>query len=310
MIIDAHTHLLDRSWLPAPWWQWLHKFYTDGQRAFSPASKRGETAIESLWDPDGSKLIAAMDEAGVDKSIVLPLDFGIRFGEPEISITEQHRRIHGVVAAHPSRLIGFVGVDPRRPEAIDIIRSSIKDLGFMGVKLHPGAGFSVRSTAMQPIWEQILELDVPVMVHTGHAFGPLMSRHCQPIDLDDPLAKYPDLRIVAAHLAGGWFDELCWMGYTKPNLYADISLWQNRCRQNRADFISAIRTALDMFGPGRLLFGTDWPFTAGLMQPKEYVRIIRELGADGKTRFMSAEIKGLLGGNVQKLLGDRRSLKG
>jgi len=305
MIIDFHTHLLDGPWLPAPWWRWLEKFHTDGRRTFNPGFlRKRETYIESLWDPDGNKLIAAMDDAGLDKSVVLPLDFGILFGEPEIPIAEQHRRIHGIVAAHPSRLIGFVGVDPRRPDAIDIIRSGIRDLGFKGVKLHPGTGFSVNSESFRPVWEQILELNVPVLVHTGQAFGPLQSRHCRPTELDDTLARYPDLRIIAAHLAGGWFDELCWMGYTKPNLYSDISLWQIRCRQNRKGFISSIRTALDMFGPERLLFGTDWPFTAGLMQPKEYIRAVRELaaGSDTDPNFMSAEIRGLLGQNAQKLL--------
>jgi len=175
------------------------------------------------------------------------------------------------------------------------------------VKLHPGAGFSVNSASFRPVWEQIVELNVPVLVHTGHAFGPLQSRHCRPIELDDILAEYPDLRIVAAHLAGGWFEELCWMGYTKPNLYADVSLWQIRCRRNRNGFLSSIRDALDMFGPERLLFGTDWPFTAGLMTPKDYLRTFRDLAAspDAGPEFMSAEIKGLMGRNAQKLLADR-----
>jgi predicted TIM-barrel fold metal-dependent hydrolase len=59
-----------------------------------------------------------------------------------------------------------------------------------------------------------------------------------------------------------------------------------------------------MFGPERLLFGTDWPFTAGLMHPKEYLRAVCKLaaGSDTDPNFMSAEIKGLLGKNAQKLL--------
>jgi len=306
MLIDAHTHLLDRSWLPIDWWRWLEKYHGDRRRPLGPAGNKGKSGIESLWDPDGTRLLTAMDDAGLDQSIILPLDFGLRFGEPETSIAEQHRLIHRVVRAHPGRLVGFVGVDPRRAEALDIIRHGVRELGFKGVKLHPGAGFPIDSETMDPLWELVCELDVPVIVHTGHAFGPLLSRHCRPLSLDAPLARYPDARIVAAHLAGGWFDALSWMGYTKPNLYADISLRQIEYRKNPKGFASTIRKALDMFGPERLLFGTDWPFTADLMPPKDYVQAVTDLAADQERDipFISAEIKGLLGRNARKLLGE------
>ena len=307
MIIDFHTHLLDRSWLPDQWWQWFERFHAGSRGTFSrPFTKNKEGIIETLLDPDGSKLIAAMDAAGIDISVVLPLDFGLRFGEPEVSIMEQHLRINQIVESHPSRLIGFVGVDPRRPDAAEIIESGIKDFGLKGVKFHPGAGFSLDKETARPIWERVAKLNVPVLVHTGQAFGPLFSRYCNPVTLDDALARYPDIRIIAAHLGGGWFDELCWMGYTKPNLYADISLWQIRCRRNREDFTASMRKAFDMFGPERLIFGTDWPFTENLMQSKEYVLAVQNLFAEpgAGPDFLSAEIKGLLGKNAQRLLAD------
>jgi uncharacterized protein len=305
MNIDFHTHLLDREWLPKDWWRWLETYYAKPRGAFGRLfSHKYKRKLEELWDPEGRKLIAGMDSAGIDVSVVLPLDFGVRFNEPKISIIEQHRLIAQVVSAYPSRMIGFVGVDPRRPDARDIIETGIEELGFKGIKLHPGTGFSLNNPEFSFIWEKAAEKKIPVLVHTGQAFGPLLSKYCRPTILDDILANYPDVRIVGAHLAGGWFDELCWMGYTKPNFYADISLWQIRCRMNKADFAGSIRKAIDMFGPDRLLFGTDWPFSNSVMESSEYVRSIKELGVSSETgsNFISAEIRCLLGKNAERLL--------
>ncbi len=174
-----------------------------------------------------------------------------------------------------------------------------------GVKLYPGAGFALYEDRFRPLWDKIAALGVPVMIHTGQAFGPLLSRYCTPSSLDDILALYPEINLIAAHMGGGWSDELCWMGYTKRNLYTDISLWQLRYRQNRPDFTSTIRKALDMFGPGRVLFGTDWPFTESVMAPGKYVQAVKDLvhfDDPDEPQFLSAEIRGLLGENCFRLL--------
>ena len=305
MIVDFHAHLTDESWLPAAWRRWMEEYRSNASGTFGGVfSKSRSAGIEDLYDPDGSKLIDEMDEAGIKKSVILPLDFGLLLGEPETSIMEQNRRIGRIVNAHPSRLIGFAGVDPRRADTKEIIERGVKEFGFKGVKFHPGTGFSLDDEALRPVWDLIAGLGVSVMVHTGQAFGPLLSKTCSPVVLDEILARYPEIRIIAAHLGGGWFDELCWMGYTKPNLYADISLWQIRCRKNRRDFVAALRKALDMFGPERLLFGTDRPYTSYLMKPGEYIAAIRSLSSKEETGadFITSEIQGLLGKNAEKLL--------
>jgi predicted TIM-barrel fold metal-dependent hydrolase len=173
-----------------------------------------------------------------------------------------------------------------------------------GLKLHPAAGFHLEDNDSMILLEKAAEFDVPVIVHTGQAFGPLLSKHCQPTGVDEVLARLPGIRLIAAHMGGGWFEELCWTGYVKRNLYTDISLWQIRCRQNFKDFAGFIRKALDMLGIDHVLFGTDWPFTASVINPKAYVQAIEQFANTPAVNvsFAKAEIKAILGKNAAVLL--------
>jgi len=74
-------------------------------------------------------LIADMDEAGVDKSVAAPLDFGVMCKqETDLSIWEINEYIAEAQKKHPDRIIGFVGVDPLRgSEAIHLLEKGVKD---------------------------------------------------------------------------------------------------------------------------------------------------------------------------------------
>src|ERR1700757_4457995 len=87
------------------------------------------------------------------------------------------------VAAHPERLIGFVGVDPMAedPEAI---RRTIRDA----------------VPRCEPVYQACMELDVPLLMHTGIP-----------------------LPIIAAHLGVPWVMETIAVAVRHPNVYLDVS---------------------------------------------------------------------------------------
>jgi len=292
MIIDFHTHILDKSWLPQKWWQWIEDYYANSWLNYS---------VSDLYDPFGERLIHSMNDANIDISVILPLDFGLLLGEPDTPIEEQNRLISEVVKKHENRLVAFVGVDPRRPNALEIIEYGINELNMKGVKLYPGTGFIPDLNGFCSLFEKISEMQIPVMVHTGQTFGPLLSKYCRPTYLDEILASFMKMKIIAAHMGGGWFDEICWMGQCKNNLYTDISMWQKRYKQNKNDFALCLKKALDMFGFQKILFGTDWPFTSAVMTQKSYVQAILNLTKE-MSFFLSSEINGILGNNAKALL--------
>jgi predicted TIM-barrel fold metal-dependent hydrolase len=225
-------------------------------------------------------------------------------GEAAISIEEQNKKIAELQARNSERLIAFVGIDPRRGNALEIVERGIKEYGMKGIKLYPACGFYPNETALQGFFEKCAEWNVPILIHTGQASQPLQSKYCKPIDLDDVLVRFPKIRIIAAHLGGGWHDELFWMGATKSNLFVDISAWQQMCLQNFPAFCSHLRQAIDMFGLYRVLFGTDTPFYNSVCPNKRFVETLAALPSNAPPgiTFRSSEIQALLGENAKTLL--------
>ena len=304
MIIDFHTHIIDRSWLSERWWTWLTEYYNSRRQKSLLPNIGTDAIIDRLCDHDGSKLLGAMEEAKIDKSVVLPLDWGILLGEPPVPIEEQHKRIAEIAQDSNGKIIPFVGIDPRRNNAVELIEYCLDDYKMQGIKLYPATGYDLQNDAFRPIFEVALKFNVPVLLHTGYSFGPFLSKYCGPAVLDYLCATYPDVTFIAAHLGAGFLEELCWLGYTKPNLYADCSLMQIRTRQNYPEFTRNLRLACDLFGSRRILFGTDWPFSQSVMRNEEYVDAFRKLKSlDGVgTKFAGYEVKQILGGSAEDLL--------
>ena len=124
MIIDFHYHVLAEDWYPEGWWLAIAATYVHGLRSVGLQmnfEEVRENMIPPLWDPDGETLIAEMDEAGIDRTVILPMDFGLLFGEPKLSIEEQNRAFAYLQKRHPDRIVAFATVDPRRANAVALI---------------------------------------------------------------------------------------------------------------------------------------------------------------------------------------------
>jgi len=307
MIIDVHFHLIIEDWLPEAWWNGVARIYVHGLKAMGidmTSEAVRQTIFGSFWDPDGEALIREMDAAGIDKTVILPsVDWGIAMGEPKVSYEEQNKAYAEVQRRHPDRIIAFAGVDPRRPNAIKFVETAIKEWGLKGLKLHPGSGFYPNGRESYRLLKRVCELGVPVLCHTGQ--WPLYDKYCDPVYLDDILVDFPNLTVIAAHLAEGWHNTLFAMATYKPNLATDFSRWQAAARNHYHYFCEHLRRALDCFGSDRVLFGTDGPYFRAIMTDKDWVQLIKDLpqkAPDGIT-FTQAEVEAMLGGNAARILG-------
>jgi predicted TIM-barrel fold metal-dependent hydrolase len=305
MIIDIHAHILEYSWLPPKYWIWLEKYYQNrgGHTKFSFGKKK--TSIIDEWsDPCGKKLLGAMAKAGIDQTVVLPLDWGLLLGEPPVSIAEQNIAIGEISKNSKGKIIAFVGVDPRRKNAIEIIEYCLKEYRMRGIKLYPAAGYDLQDEKYKPVFEKAMEYQVPIIIHSGYSFGPFLSKYCTPLIFDYLCATYPQIKIIAAHLGGGFLEQFCWLGYAKSNLYTDCSLLQIRSKQSYQQFAQMIRFACDFFSSSRIFFGTDWPFSQSVMKNIEYISLIKKLSSIEipNIQFANYEVKQILGQNAYRML--------
>ena len=310
MIIDFHTHLFCQGWLPPKFFHGVARFITAefAKHGIVQSNEEvGDSLLEAAHDPDAEMLLAAMDEAGIDKSVLFAVDFGLALGEPELHIKEVNRKISEVVSRHPDRLLAFASVDPRRPDALEIFSACVEQWGMKGLKLHPSAGFYPNQQEVYPLLEKAAHYKVPVIIHSGGVMVPLRSKYSQPIFFDDLAADFPDLPIIAAH-AGGCLDyrQMLNIINMKINLLAEISAWQVMALRRYKLFCESLREMIDFSGPDRILFGSDSPAMSSIMANSDWVELIKKLPENAPSAgvaFTEEEVNAILGGNAQRVLG-------
>lgn len=309
MIIDAHCHLFREDWLPQKFWEEFAEFL-----AAASARQGGTLSLErvrrevlpSLWDPTGEKQIRAMDEAGIDVAAVVLLDYGLLYGEPPVPIEEQNRHLAALTQRWPGRLLPFVGVDPRREGAVELLERGVREWGMRGLKIHPSAGFYPNGPEAYALFEVARKLDIPVATHTGMIMGSLKARYSHPLHLDDVLTDFPHLKLIAVHLGdtrGAYWNEVASLASMRPNLYLDLCGWQGMARRNYPAFCQTLRSVLDIAGADRLLLGTDGPANRAVLSDRAWVELIRTLPhqAPAGLSFSQEEVVSILGGNAHRL---------
>ena len=249
-----------------------------------------------------------MDEAGVEKVMIMPVDWGLvpAFKDSTLDIWEQHRLHAEAAGRYPDRIITFACFDPRRPDAVQLLDRAVSELGMVGLKIHPAAGFFPNDRAVYPMYEKALDLGIPVMVHTGPEPKPLYSRHCQPIYVDDVAADFPDLNIILAHAGlSAWWQEAAGVASVAPNVYLDISGWQAMARLRPAEFYATLRSLIDTVGARRIMWGSDYPALRLLLSEAAWAKSISEpseIAQEKGIGFSEEEVSGIMGDNAVRLL--------
>ncbi len=310
MAIDIHSHLFVREFHHESWW--------DGLAHFLPSSVPGTAASEEVaqefkntvlpqwWDPGGAGHIRRMDEAGIEKSVLLAVDLGLVLGEAEITIEQQNKHVSQVVEKHPDRLVWFCGVDPRRDGVVELFERCVTEWGARGLKLYPIAGFLPADRASYPLYERASAWKVPVLFHMGVSGGPPFKNegHAHVSTLLRVLVDFPDLTVIVAHLGMGFWQDLIALGKVRENVMCDFCAWQDVIKEDYDTFCYVLRQVLDQFGKDRVMFGTDAPALEHKMTTKEFVNIIGDLPdkAPSPTRFTEEEVSAILDSNARRLL--------
>lgn len=180
------------------------------------------------------ELIEQMDEYNVEKAVIstFPMEESLR-----------------AVEKHPDRLIGAAWVNPMEKEAVSQIRAAVRDYGFKAVKLHPlSQSYLPNDECVFPVAELAEELDIPLMIHTGHPPFSLPWSVAQLADL------YPRVKMVMIHMGHGngmYVQSAIDMAKKYPNLYLETSGMPMHTK---------IKEAYEQVGSDRIMWGLDAPF--------------------------------------------------
>ena len=227
---------------------------------------------------------AAMDEAGVERAFLISNSYLMT----EADGAARHganAELAAFVAAHPGRFHGFCGVDISWSDAAQVARDCLALPGMIGVKLHPETkGQDLTHPGHRARLGALLDAARPYgalfMIHAGYknAAGEVAS-------LLDAFRRRPELTLVVAHAASGYPAALsAWKGGLRgsDNVLAETSGFDPL----------KFSAALDAFGRGRLLFGSDM----SVRSPKRALERLEDAKLSARDREL------LLRGNGAALL--------
>ncbi|MFM8724244.1 MAG: amidohydrolase family protein [Planctomycetaceae bacterium] len=236
-IIDIHSH----------YWRYPEHFQEDFRSQAKRARAGVEVDLTVTWN-------SYAQSAPTDVRTVV---FG---GKAKLSgLWVDDADIADYVSQQPEKLIGFLSLDPTQPGWQQELHFGHQELGLRGIKLMPMyAGFRPDDERLNPLWDYASRNQLPVLLHTGTTFisqAPL--EFTLPRLLDTVAIRFPELRLILAHLGHPFEGECVAVIRKHPNVYADVSALHYRPWQ----LYNSLMLVQEYGVWHKLLFGTDYPFT-------------------------------------------------
>lgn len=236
MIVDVHAHWFRSTEGFSP------DFLAQAQRA------KGQpvdlvTRYEEYWAASG----------GCEKVIV----FGGKARRSGLWVPDHE--VADFAQSDPARVIGFMSLDPTEPGWQEEMRHGHEELGLRGIKLMPMyAGFYPNDRSLDPLWSYAQEHRLPVLLHSGTTFVSQAPLDCTlPRHIDDVAIRFPEVRIIMAHLGHPYEGECIVVIRKHPNVYADISALHYRPWQ----LFHSLMLVQEYGVWDKVLLGSDFPFT-------------------------------------------------
>lgn len=210
---------------------------------------------------------------------------------------EEETRYLLSIADNNDWVLGVVGwIDFESPSALGRLAAFSKHPRFKGVR-------PMLQGIEQPDWV-LREAFTPIFRHlasSGLAFDGLV-RASQICELATLARRYPDLRIVLDHagkpdIAHGQFADWARQiaGFAAaPNAYCKLSGLWTEAGGDHADARIApyVTVLLEQFGPGRLMWGSDWPVLELAGHYADWIeqcqRLLASIGSDGQRAVFGA----------------------
>lgn len=239
-------------------------------------------------------LLEAMDAQGVDLAVISAVVTpGGDNGRAANDL------VHETIRQNPTRLAGLACVVPYFTDAVRMLDHYVRNMGFLGLKLHPSMQqFFPSDPRIYPIIEKAIDLDVPVLIHTGAVPIPgTRSRYDDPMEVDDLALLYPEAKLVIAH--GDPFGPAPAIAGKHPNVFMDTTTTFARFCQLipglGEDTLKFMGLVSGKSGSDKVLFGTD-------ANPVKPFRIEENLAPLQALDIPAAEKELILGGNAARLL--------
>ncbi len=304
--IDVHTHILPPH-LP----RWAQQFGYGGfieldhhapcrARMLRDDGTFFREIEANCWDPETR--MRECEAVGVRVQVLstIPVLFAYH-AQPQHGLDVArflNDHLAGVCQAHPARFVGLGTLPMQAPDlAVRELERCVLELGLRGVQVGTHMrGMNLDDDRLRPLWQRAAELNAAVFVHPWEMMGQeTMPRHWLPwlvgmpaessralcsVIMGGVLQQFPTLRMCFAHGGGsfpgtigridhGWQarPDLCATHIAEPPSHFARRVWVDALVHEPR----ALALALSVFGPDKLVVGSDYPFPLGEARPGELV---------------------------------------
>lgn len=277
MIIDGHVHLLPRKV------RRNRDRYCEIDRGFGAVYSSGKSRLATDTD-----IIHYLDESSIDKAVV----FGFPWEKRDL-VRENNDEVWDFHDRNPDRIIPFAVLPPHPTEGPYREASRTLGQGFAGIgelAMYHGGWSLSDFEALQPSLELAGAKQAPVLIHVNEPVGHHYPGK-QPVDFRGLLhiiESNPKVDFILAHWAGGLFFYAL-----MPEVRAILERTYVDTAASPYLYSSEIfQVARIILGPGKILFGSDYP----LLPFKRYLKELEKAGVEEQTKGK------ILGGNMEELL--------
>jgi uncharacterized protein len=235
-----------------------------------------ELVVNDKWRPD--RPVAATttwaDYAEAFEDVELSVVFSIARNRQAVE-EALNDDVAAFVADAPTRRIGFLSIHPEVDGAFDELERARTDLGLRGIKLGPNYQvFDPLGDAALRVYELAERHGLPILFHQGASpvqDAPL--RYAHPLLMDEIAIRFPELRIVMAHMGHPWQRDTIVTIRKHPHVYADVSALFYR----PWSLYESLRLVSEWGVHDKLLFGSDFPVAtpaetaAGLLEVNQAI---------------------------------------
>lgn len=290
-IIDSHAHIV----MPGE----LYRHFAE-----TVSARANPVLRENYKGPDDAQvreatenLIKIMDKNGTDVQFISPRPYMMAHSIQPAKVSAVWNRsvnevIHRQCKMYPDRLRGVAGLPQYRdtsPEnCLEELDYVVNELGFVGCLLNPDPtegetkpppGLGDRF--WYPLYEKLVELDVPALIHSASCCSPRESYTLKFIN-EESIAiislmeskvfeDFPTLRLVMAHGGGAIPYQMgrfrAWTLRRKEGRTFDEKLRQlyfDTCNYSK----EALELLFRVVGVDNCLFGTESPGTGSVHNPE------------------------------------------
>ena len=285
--LDPHCHLLPGPALDGvagtQWDAAAGRLWVDGHAIGMPA----------LYSPQA--LIEWLDQQRIDKAWVSAPPPVYRADLDRSTAAIWNDALHGalkdLIAPYSDRLSAMRLLPIEHPSlAAEIVAATPPEEKLFTVSTG-GAGLIISEQAWEPFWQALSERGATVLMHPGDGgdarLAPFYLSNLlgNPVETSIAVAqlvfsgvvgRYPGIRWLLAH-AGGATAMLAarWQqGYATSRPGVDLAQEEPLAALKRftVDWIThspdGLRLAAGVFGEDRIVYGSDWPFPMGTMDPQ------------------------------------------